>query len=350
MRLTAMNTFGRNITFTSFGESHGVAVGGVLDGFPAGVSIDLAALKTSLDNRHPVAPFATQRHDTDQIHFLSGIEHTDDTHALTLGTPIAFYINNDDIRPTDYNAVPRPGHADMTYALRYGIPQQSGGGRASARETAARVVAGGICAQWLAQHEIRIYGFTSAIGDICIGKDYTEYDLSGVYHNAVRCPDTAVSEAMTRLLERLREEQDSIGGIVSCVVQGMPAGVGNPIFGRIPALLAHAMLTINAAKGFDYGSGFSDIAKRGSELNDAILPDWQSRPKQSPHTVTNHAGGCLGGITTGNDIVFRVAFKPTPSIGRGLRHDVCVVPRAVSVVEAMTALTLADALHAYSWQ
>ena len=338
-----MNTFGTHIRFTSFGESHGPAVGGVIDGFPAGRTIGMDFVRQQVQQRQPQADFSTPRHESDQITWLSGLKFIDDTSAITLGTPIAFYISNNDVRPLDYTTTPRPGHADMTYLLKYGI-QPTGGGRASARETITRVVAGAMCEQLLQEKGIRIFAYTHAIGNIKADDNYNHLNLTTIYDNATRCPDADTDSKMLQLLTQIKAQKDSIGGIVKIIVKGMPAGVGEPIFHRLPALLAHAILTINACKGFDYGSGFEAVEKTGSELNDPILPDWQTMPLQAPHTMTNNAGGCLGGITTGNDIVCRAVFKPTPTIGGEGRHDVCVVPRAVSVVKAMTALTLADVL------
>lgn len=339
-----MNTFGTKIRFTSFGESHGPAVGGVLDGFPAGKTIDLDFIRQQVISRQPQTGYSTARHEADDIVWLSGISIIDDHKAFSLGSPIAFYVANNDIRPQDYDGRPRPGHADLTYSLKYGIAPQPGGGRASARETVARIIAGALCETLLIERGVRILAYTDAIGNIHCTEDYGKLNLDGIYDNPLRCPDSTASERMESLLHDIKARHDSIGGIVKVVIKGMPAGIGNPIFGRLPAMLAHAMLTINACKGFDYGSGFNGAAQPGSELNDPILPDWQSLPQQSQHTVTNHAGGCLGGITTGNDIVFRVVFKPTPTIGSQGRHDVCIVPRAVSVVKAMTALTLTNAM------
>ncbi len=345
-----MNVFGRHITFTSFGESHGTAIGGVLDGIKAGIHLSLPLIEEAVRHRQPQAAYSTSRHEPDKISWLSGVETLDTSTLMTLGSPIAFSIANTDIRPSDYCDTARPGHADMTYYLRYGIPQRSGGGRASARETVSRVVAGAICEQLLAEHGINVFAYTSAIGNIAVKQNYTEFNLSNeIYNNNLRCPDVGTRTAMETLLSNVQAHDDSIGGIVTCVIQGVPAGVGNPIFGKLPALLAGAMLSINACKGFDYGSGFEGVGKRGSELNDPYQPEWKHLNKQIPHTLTNNAGGCLGGISTGNDIYFRAVFKPAPSIGIGGRHDVCVVPRAVSVVKAMTLLTLADVLSDYAW-
>ncbi|MBR1630633.1 MAG: chorismate synthase [Paludibacteraceae bacterium] len=347
-----MNTFGNRFRFTSFGESHGAAVGGVVDGCPGGISLDMALIEEDLEHRKPTASWSTARHEADQVEFLSGLYN-----GKTLGSPIAFILRNTDCRTADYNDIAdiyRPGHADHTYEARYGIRAVNGGGRASARETAARVVAGSIAKMLIRPRGIQIHAYTSQIGTVCLNVPDAEVDYSRIYQEPTRCPDHKTSKEMEALLDEVRKNEDSVGGAVTCVISGLPAGLGNPIFGKVQSLLAAAMMSINACKGFEYGTGFASAVMHGSELNDPYAKD--AAGHISP--LSNRAGGLLGGITNGHDIIFRCAFKPTPSIGRAQRtcdadgvmqqlrirgrHDTCVVPRAVSVVEAMAAMVIAD--------
>ncbi len=322
-----MNTFGQHIRLTTFGESHGAAIGGVLDGFPAGMTIDFEALQRDVERRAGCNKFTSSRaqNEADEIEWLSGIYE-----GKTLGTPIAFVVRNSDVRSGDYQSITeafRPGHADYTYQQKYGIRDPRGGGRSSARETLVRVVAGALAKQYLASKGITISAQVSQIG------------------NAIEPIE------MQHVLEATQRAGDSIGGIVSCVVHGLPAGVGEPIYDKLSARLAYAMLSINACKGFDFGSGFEGVTETGSALNDEM---------QDGAFLSNHAGGILGGISTGQDIYFRCVFKPTPSIaqpqrtidtkGKNItievkgRHDVCVALRSPAIVEAMTALVVMDLL------
>ena len=350
-----MNTIGKIFTFTGFGESHGEAIGGVIDGMPAGVAIDLEAVQHELDRRRPgQSAVTTARKESDTVHVLSGL-----LGGVTTGAPIGFVIYNENQHSADYDHLRdtfRPSHADYTYTAKYGLRDHRGGGRSSARETATRVVAGAFARQALAHYGISVTAWTSQVGPIALPADYAGLDLSLVDSNPVRCPDPAVAAEMERLILEVKAEGDTIGGVVSCVVKGVPAGLGDPVFGRLSARLADAMMSINATKGFEYGMGFAGVAMRGSQALDRFAAD------DSGHvsTLTNHSGGIQGGISNGSDICFRVAFKPVatlmqevPSIdsegrpvvikGRG-RHDPCVVPRAVPVVEAMAAIVLLDAL------
>ena len=353
------NTFGEHLRLTTFGESHGQAIGGVLEGVPAGIDLDLDAIQHMLDRRRPgQSAVSTPRKESDRLEILSGVYE-----GRTTGTPIGLLIRNEHHHSADYDAMKdlfRPSHADYTYYKKYGLRDHRGGGRSSARETAVRV-AGGAIARQVLPPSVRIVAYVSAVGGIALWDDYTHYDLSRVDDNIVRCPDAlmaapetyqdaAKAAEMEALIREVRAQGDSIGGVVTCVVQGVPAGWGEPIFDRLEARLAAACLGIPAAKGFEIGSGFSGSAMRGSQHNDLFT--------EGGRTLTNRSGGVQGGISNGMDIVFRVAFKPVATIlkaqptidihgqpavveGRG-RHDPCVVPRAVVVVEAMTALTLAD--------
>lgn len=349
-----MNTFGRNYRFTSYGESHGPAIGGVIDGCPAGLRINTEHIRHELSRRRTgQSPITSQRHETDEVEFLSGL-----LDGITTGAPIAFMMRNEGQRSSDYEAMKnvfRPSHADYTYQVKYGIRDYRGGGRSSARETAARVVAGAIAKQWLQPQGIRITAYTSQVGPITTDEDYSHYDLTQAEANSVRCPDKVTAEAMATLINEAQKRGDSIGGTITCVVSGVPAGIGDPIFGKLQVQLAAALFSINAVKGFDYGCGFRHLHEYGSQLNDAFC-------LKNGHvsTRTNHSGGIQGGISNGQDIYFRVAFKPTPTLfteqetlttdGHSIRfkaqgrHDPCLLPRAVPVVEAMTAITLADAL------
>lgn len=349
-----MNTFGDKFRFTSFGESHGIAVGGIVDGCPAGMELDTAFIQQELDRRKPgQSKLTTTRKEEDKVHFLSGLFE-----GKTTGTPIAFVIYNTNQYSHDYDHLKeifRPSHADFTYQQKYGIRDHRGGGRSSARETAGRVVAGAIAKQVLKQRGIDIVAYVSQVGGVALSNDYTRYDLSQARTNPICCPDPEKAKEMEALVLSVKRECDSIGGVISCVVKGLPTGLGDPIFGKVQAKLASAIMSINAVKGFEYGSGFAGVERRGSELNDAFC---MREGKVS--TVTNHSGGVQGGITNGQDLYFRVAFKPTATISQPQRsvttmgeetmlvakgrHDPCVLPRAVPIVEAMAALAIVNLL------
>ncbi len=350
----AGNTIGRLLRLTSFGESHGKMIGGVIDGFPSGHTIDLKAVQDALDRRAPgKQSFSTPRTEPDIVEIVSGIYEGKST-----GAPIAFLIRNTSQKPADYDHlkdVYRPSHAAYTYEKKYGNHDHRGGGRSSARETAVRVAAGALSSQLLNQHGITITGYVSQIGTISTTASYKELDLSNIDASPLRCPDVSAEKLMDNYLQSIKQEGDSVGGVVTCVVKGMPAGVGDPVFERLQAVIGFAMLSINAVKGFDYGSGFGAAAMKGSEHNDVF-----TKVDNMVQPASNHAGGILGGISSGQDIWFRVAFKPVSSIGKiqhtvdrkgaeidlqiGGRHDVCIVPRAVPVVEAMAALAIADSM------
>jgi len=347
-----MNTIGTLFRFTDFGESHGPAIGGIVDGMPSGIEIDFEAVKSELARRRPgQSVFTTQRKEADEVEWLSGIYE-----GKTLGTPIAFLIRNTNAKSDDYNNLAeayRPNHADYTYEAKYGLRDWRGGGRASARETAARVVAGALARQVLASKGINILAWTSRIDRVF--SDIIPQSRDEVEASIVRCPDLGASKRMEQAISEARAERDTLGGIVSCVISGVPAGVGEPIFGKLQAMLASAMMSINAAKGFEYGDGFAAASIRGSRSVDPFIS------KDGIVTTTsNHSGGIQGGISNGADINFRVAFKPIATMSRPLqtvnskgkaieltvngRHDICVVPRAVPVVEAMAAIVMLDAL------
>lgn len=350
----AGNTFGKIFTLTSFGESHGVAIGGIIDGCPAGLKIDFDFIQNELNRRKPgQSKIVTQRKEEDKVEFLSGIFE-----GKTTGTPIGFIILNKDQKSKDYNHLKdsfRPSHADFTYEKKYGHRDYNGGGRSSARETAVRVVAGAIAKLILKKYKISIDAYVSSVGDIFLEKDYTELNLKKTESNIVRCPDEKTAMRMIEKINQIRKEGDSIGGVISCVIKNSPAGLGEPVFDKLHADLGKAMLGINAVKGFEYGSGFVGTMMKGSEHNDII-----SKKGNKVITLTNHSGGIQGGISNGMDIYFRVAFKPVATImmdqdtitvdekksvvkGKG-RHDPCVLPRAVPIVEAMSALVLVDHL------
>ena len=347
-----MNSIGRLLRLTTFGESHGVAIGGVLDGFPAGISIDEEFIRNEMQRRRPgQSAITTARNEQDNVIFLSGIFE-----GRSTGTPIAFVINNDNTRSGDYEnmrGVYRPSHADYVYDVKYGLRDHRGGGRSSARETAVRVCAGALAKLALTQLGITVQAYTSQVGGISLDKGYWDYDIPAAENNAVRCPDEEKAAAMEQLILDVKRQGDTVGGVVTCVVKGAPAGLGEPLYGKLTSSLAHAMLSINAVKGFEYGNGFEAASGRGSEQNDVFC----SRDGEIT-TRTNNSGGVQGGISNGNDIYFRVAFKPvatllmeqdtvtsageeTKLLAHG-RHDPCVVPRAVPVVEAMTALVILD--------
>ncbi|WP_299161720.1 chorismate synthase [uncultured Tenacibaculum sp.] len=341
------NSFGNILKVTTYGESHGTAIGGVIDGFPAGMEVDLEAVQFELDRRKPgQSKIVTQRKEPDTVEFLSGIFE-----GKTTGASIGFVIKNTNQKSKDYNHntnVYRPSHADYTYDKKYGIRDYRGGGRTSARETANWVVAGALAKQ-LIKH-ININAFTSSVGDIFMVKPYQDLDFAKTESNIVRCPDEASAEQMIEKIHQIRKAGDTIGGTITCVAQNMPVGLGEPIFHKLHAELGKAMLSINAVKGFEFGSGFCGAKMQGSEHNDIFNEDGT--------TQTNLSGGVQGGVSNGMDVYFRVAFKPVATImqnqqtinsegeateiqGKG-RHDPCVVPRAVPIVEALTALVLAD--------
>ncbi|RLD27949.1 MAG: chorismate synthase [Bacteroidetes bacterium] len=343
----AGNSFGNLFKLTTFGESHGKAIGGVIDGCPSGLKLDVEAIQSELNRRKPgQSEIVTQRKEPDTVNFLSGIFE-----GQTTGTPIGFIIENANQKSKDYSHIKdayRPSHADYTYDKKYGIRDYRGGGRSSARETACRVVAGAIAKQLL--KDIKINAFTSSVGDIFIDKPYQDLDFNKIEENPVRCPDKATANKMIDRIKEIKKQGDTIGGTVTCVLQNVPVGLGEPVFDKLHAELGKAMLSINAVKGFEYGSGFCGVAMKGSEHNDLFNEDGT--------TKTNLSGGIQGGISNGMDIYFRVAFKPVATImqkqntldksgnivqmqGKG-RHDPCVVPRAVPIVEAMAALVLAD--------
>lgn len=352
----AGNSFGTLFRVTTFGESHGAAVGCVLDGCPAGLDVDLAFIQHELDRRRPgQSAIVTQRRESDSVQVLSGVFE-----GKTTGAPITMLIPNEDQRPGDYahlSDVYRPSHADYSWQAKYGRRDPRGGGRSSARETAARVAAGAIAKLFLSTQGIQVQAYVSQVGHLALRTPYTALDLSLAETNAVRCPDPGMAGKMERLIKRVRKAGDTIGGVVSAVLRGCPPGLGEPVFDKLQADLAKAMLSINAAKGFEYGSGFAGAKMPGSLHNDRFLPP-EAGSGGALQTATNYSGGIQGGISNGMDIYFRVAFKPVATImpeqetvnsageavtirGKG-RHDPCVVPRAVPIVEAMAALVLAD--------
>ena len=343
----AGNSIGTLFRLTTFGESHGVAIGGVIDGCPAGVKLDIEKIQQDLDRRRPgQSAIVTQRKEPDTVEFLSGIFEGQST-----GTPIGFVIKNANQKSKDYSHIKdtyRPSHADYTYDEKYGVRDYRGGGRSSARETACRVVAGSIAKQLLSSLQFNAY--VSTVGHIELNKKYQELDFSEVEKNPVRCPDPAKAKEMETYIKEIRSSGDTVGGIVDCVIQNVPKGLGEPVFDKLHAELGKAMLSINAVKGFEYGSGFAGTTMKGSEHNDQF--------NQDGSTKTNLSGGIQGGISNGMDIYFRVAFKPVATLmqkqqtinskgqkvdmqGKG-RHDPCVVPRAVPIVEAMAAIVMAD--------
>ena len=347
LSIMAGNSFGQLFRITSFGESHGPAIGGVIDGCPSGIEFDMDAIQNDLNRRKPgQSSLVTQRKEPDEVVFFSGIFE-----GKTTGTPIGFAIHNTNQKSKDYQHIKdsyRPSHADRVYDEKYGIRDYRGGGRSSARETASRVVAGAIAKQML--QPICIQAYVSAVGPIAMSDDNKEVDFTLIEKNPVRCPDSQKAEEMEAYIRKIRKEGNTVGGVVSCVITNVPIGLGEPVFDKLHAQLGKAMLSINAVKGFEYGSGFAGTRLKGSEHNDLFNPDGS--------TQTNHSGGIQGGISNGMDINFKVAFKPVATImqtqttlnkkgemvemqGKG-RHDPCVVPRAVPIVEAMAALVLAD--------
>jgi chorismate synthase len=381
----AGNSFGTLFKLSTFGESHGAAIGGVIDGCPAGLKIDFTFIQHELDRRKPgQSHITTQRKESDTVEFLSGIFE-----GYTTGTPIGFIIKNEDQNSKDYEHLKenyRPSHADYTYEQKYSVRDYRGGGRSSARETACRIVAGAIAKLLLREKNISIHAFVKQVGDIMLTKNFDELDLSKTELNVVRCPDETVAEQMINYIEKIKKQGDTIGGIIQCVIKNSPVGLGEPVFDKLHALLGHAMLSINAVKGFEIGSGFSSITKKGSELNDVFIPTTdvtlsrvEAEQKQkistdvmlsgveaeqeipTPQiTKTNNSGGIQGGISNGMPIYFNVAFKPVATImqtqesinkagekisleAKG-RHDPCVLPRAVPIVESMAALVMVDFL------
>ena len=375
------NSFGNVFTLTTFGESHGPAVGGVVDGMPAGIEVDLDFIQHELNRRRPgQSAITTSRQEADQVELLSGVFE-----GRTTGCPIGFIVRNQNQHSKDYDELRtlfRPSHADYTYFYKYGTRDHRGGGRSSARITISRVVAGALAKLALKQLGITIEAYTSQVGNIALEHDYRHYDLSLTESNAVRCPDPEKAKEMERLISEVKAEGDTIGGIISCIIRGCPAGLGEPEFDKLHAQLAHAMLSINAVKGFEYGEGFAGVTQRGSQQNDVFVNE-ELRMKNEEfataipsldgtapanstlntqhstlNTLTNHSGGIQGGISNGQDIYFRVAFKPVATLLREQqtvdmegnattftakgRHDPCVLPRAVPVVEAMAAITLLD--------
>lgn len=351
-----MNTFGKLYTLTTFGESHGVAVGGIIDGMPAGIEVDETFLQNEMARRRPgQSALTTGRQEQDHVEILSGVFE-----GRTTGTPIGFEVRNSNQHSQDYENmrnVYRPSHADFTYQMKYGIRDHRGGGRSSARETLSRVVGGAFAKMALRKWGIQVTAYTSQVGDIRLDDDYTHYDLSLTEQNAVRCPDPVKAQQMAELIAQVKADGDTIGGVISCVITGVPCGLGEPCFDKLHAQLGAAMLGINACKGFDYGMGFADCGRRGSEMIDLFATDSDN---QQVSTLTNHSGGIQGGISNGMPICFRCAFKPVatllqpvPTINRDLepttlevrgRHDPCVLPRAVPIVEAMAAMVILDNL------
>jgi chorismate synthase len=347
------NSYGTLFRISTFGESHGLAIGVIIDGCPAGLSIDETFIQAELNRRKPgQSKITTQRKEDDTFKILSGVFEGQST-----GTPIAIVIENQDQRSKDYSHIQntfRPSHADYTYETKYGVRDYRGGGRSSARETAARVAAGAIAKLLLKKSGIEIHAYVSQVGELK-SPHYLHLDLTKTEDNIVRCPDPAMAEKMIALIDQIRLERDTIGGAVTCVIQNTPVGLGEPVFDKLHAELGKAMLSINAVKGFEYGSGFDGVTLRGSQHNDEFVNE-----AGKIRTKTNHSGGVQGGISNGEDIYFNVAFKPVATImqdqttvdkdgneavvsGKG-RHDPCVVPRAVPIVEAMAALVLADFL------
>ena len=346
------NTFGNIFTLTTFGESHGEGIGGVIDGMPAGIAVDIDFIQNELNRRKPgQSKLTTSRAEGDKVEILSGVFE-----GRTTGCPIGFLVRNTNQHANDYENVRnvfRPSHADFTYTSKYGLRDHRGGGRSSARETISRVVGGAFAKLALRQLSIDITAYTSQVGTIAIERDYRQFDFSEIEKNPVRCPDPQAAKRMEELILSVKADGDTIGGVITCVIKGCPVGLGEPAFGKLHAALGSAMLSINAVKGFEYGEGFEGVSLRGSEQNDIFFND-----NGTISTRTNHSGGIQGGISNGQDIYFRVAFKPVATLLReqptvdkdGVetslemkgRHDPCVLPRAVPVVEAMAAMTILD--------
>lgn len=346
------NTFGNIFTLTTFGESHGTAIGGIVDGMPAGVEIDMDFIQHELDRRKPgQSKITTSRNEADRVQLMSGVFE-----GKTTGTPIGFIVLNKNQHSKDYDNMRelfRPSHSDYTYYNKYGIRDHRGGGRSSARITLSRVVAGALAKLALKQLGITIQAYTTQVGNIELERDYRLYDLTKTEDSLVRCPDADKAKQMESLIMKVKDDGDTVGGVIACVVKGCPIGLGEPEFGKLHAQLGAAMLSINAVKGFEYGNGFAGVSMRGSQQNDVFV-----RKDDKISTATNHSGGIQGGVSNGQDIYFRVAFKPVATIlqkqntvdiegnpttlnAKG-RHDPCVLPRAVPIVEAMTAMVLLD--------
>ncbi|MDR0681660.1 MAG: chorismate synthase [Dysgonamonadaceae bacterium] len=348
-----MNTFGLIFRLTSFGESHGGAIGGVIDGCPAGILLDTDFIQSELNRRRPgQSDLTTSRKEPDEVKFLSGIYE-----GKTTGTPVGFIVHNTNQHSSDYEDLKnvfRPSHADYTYQSKYGVREHRGGGRSSARESISRVVGGAIAKLALKKIGISVVAYTSQVGTIQLNRPYSELNFNNIEKTPVRCPDLDRANQMIELIQRVKSEGDTIGGVISCVCKGIPPGLGEPVFGKLHAALGSAMLSINAAKGFDYGMGFAEIHKKGSETNDLFY----RKANGKIGTKTNHSGGIQGGISNGEDIYFRVAFKPVATLLKKQitvnnlgeefilevkgRHDPCVLPRAVPIVEAMAAMTILD--------
>ena len=349
-----MNTFGKIFRITTYGESHGAAVGGIIDGMPAGIAIDMDFVQAELSRRRPgQSKITTSRKEADEVEFLSGVFEGKST-----GCPIGFIVRNTNQHSQDYEnmrCLYRPSHADYTYQTKYGLRDYRGGGRTSARITIGRCVAGALAKLALKQLGITVQAYTSQVGDIKLEHDYKHYDLSISETNAVRCPDQEKARMMEEYISEIKAKGDTVGGIITCIVKGCPVGLGEPEFDKLHAVLGHAMLSINAVKGFEYGEGFNGVNQLGSQQNDVFTTDNDG----NIYTMTNHSGGIQGGLSNGEDIYFRVAFKPVATIlmeqdtidiegnsttlkARG-RHDPCVLPRAVPIVEAMAAMTILDA-------
>jgi chorismate synthase len=348
------NTFGKALSITTFGESHGPGIGVIIDGCPAGIAVDPQEIQVQMDRRKPgQSRLTTQRKESDLVQIQSGLFE-----GKTTGTPISLFIANENQRPADYQHIEkayRPSHADFTYDAKYGFRDPNGGGRSSARETAARVAAAAILRPWLLSQGLRVWAYVCQVGNIRLNKSYTQYQPSDVENTLVRCPDLATARQMEDLIDQVRLEQDTIGGSILCICEAVPAGLGEPVFDKLHADLGKAMLSINAEKGFQIGSGFHSMGMRGSEHNDPFI-----RKENRIGTQSNHSGGIQGGISNGEDVWFEVGFKPVATImqaqetldrdgnlktleGKG-RHDPCVLPRAVPIVEAMAILVLADHL------
>ena len=348
-----MNSFGTLYRLTSFGESHGPGIGGVIDGMPSGITVDTDLLKKEMQRRRPgQSRLTTARNEADEVEILSGVFE-----GRTTGCPIGFLVRNTNQHSWDYDNLKdifRPSHADYTYFKKYGNVDYRGGGRSSARETVARCVGGAFAKMALNEKNISIQAYTSQVGTISLDKDYHKYDLNLIETNDVRCPDPETAEAMADLIRQVRTQGDTIGGIITGIIKGVPAGLGEPVFDKLHAQLAYAMMGINAVKGFEYGLGFDGVTQQGSEQNDIFIPDGNG----GITTRTNRSGGIQGGISNGQDIYFRVAFKPVATLLRDQptvdkngnavtfktdgRHDPCVLPRAVPIVEAMAAMTILD--------
>lgn len=347
-----MNSFGNIFRLTTFGESHGLGVGGVIDGMPAGVEVNTEFIQHELDRRRPgQSAIVTARKENDKVEILSGVFE-----GRSTGTPIGFVVYNQDQHSNDYDNLRdcyRPSHADYTYAMKYGVRDHRGGGRSSARETISRCVAGALAKIALAGLGIKVRAYTSQVGPIALSGNYTDYDLDRIEENIVRCPDAETARRMIELISEVKAEGDTVGGVITGVIHGVPVGLGEPVFNKLHADLGAAMLGINAVKGFEYGMGFDGVRYRGSQMNDTfIVQDGRVM------TETNRSGGIQGGISNGADIYFRVAFKPVATLLRDIatvdkagnpvvvkargRHDPCVLPRAVSVVEAMAAMVMLD--------